>query len=332
MDKRPKKPSDVQFRKKGKEEEEKRSKDKRYAGRVTLIPPWFRPLFRAKQTGALCVHKVQVELRNKQTNEYCIQNYFRCSGNCGTQTTSSITTVSQNSYGYTWCHREVVWQGEIHGNQPFDIRYPTNFLWHNGEGYWASNTHSFRTGWSLGAHFDLGTRSDTGESNRSPTITSTPPLRITQNCPRRYSLPAFDHDGDAVRCRFGTSRESDVCGLCYQPEGFTLDQDSCTLSYTYTRSLGNSAFELIVEDFPRERITLSYSDGSYTLKRPSVGGRHRRDVTTDTTLSPFPFNSAPTSCNNYRCNNSNNQSCNNHNCNNQSCNNHNCNNQSCNNY
>lgn len=49
------------------------------------------------------------------------------------------------------------------------------------------------------------------------------PHRITQNCPRRYSLPVFDHDGDQVRCRFGASTASE-CSLCYQPDGFSLDQ------------------------------------------------------------------------------------------------------------
>lgn len=47
--------------------------------------------------------------------------------------------------------------------------------------------------------------------------------RVPQNCPRRYNLLAFDPDGDHVRCRFGLGQNNE-CGICNQPNGFTLDQ------------------------------------------------------------------------------------------------------------
>ncbi|XP_053183140.1 uncharacterized protein LOC128366419 [Scomber japonicus] len=87
-------------------------------------------------------------------------------------------------------------------------------------------------------------------------------VRVPQNCPRTYRLMSFDPDGDQVRCRYGNVRGTECWG-CNQPSGFHLDQDSCTLHYRYTQAhIYVYAFELMVEDFPRRPITLTYTDGS----------------------------------------------------------------------
>lgn len=39
----------------------------------------------------------------------------------------------------------------------------------------------------------------------------------------------------------------------------------------------------MVEDFPKSRISLSYSDGSYTYKRPHSVGRQKRQILLNST-------------------------------------------------
>lgn len=54
-------------------------------------------------------------------------------------------------------------------------------------------------------------------------------------------------------------------------------QTSCSLTYK-SYSTGYHPFELMVEDFPKSPISLSYSDGSYTHKRPDSVLRQKRQA------------------------------------------------------
>ncbi|GLD73381.1 uncharacterized protein AKAME5_002470600 [Lates japonicus] len=138
-----------------------------------------------------------VELRNKQTTYYCYQNGYTCSsGNCGSQVQTTTTQTARNSYGFSWCEYEVVTKRKLNSNRPFEIRYPTYYNIQNGHGYWISNTRSSQAGWRMMAHVDLGTRSDTGKSNRSPITYMLPILRVTRNCPRSFNMTVFDPDVD----------------------------------------------------------------------------------------------------------------------------------------
>lgn len=56
-------------------------------------------------------------------------------------------------------------------------RYPIYIASGYGRGYWISNVRSTMAYWRMMAHVDLGIRSDTGESNRSPVITMMPMVR-----------------------------------------------------------------------------------------------------------------------------------------------------------
>lgn len=56
-------------------------------------------------------------------------------------------------------------------------RYPTALDKNYGRGYWIANVRSSMAVWSMMAHVDLGTRSDTGRSNRSPVTTMLPIVR-----------------------------------------------------------------------------------------------------------------------------------------------------------
>ncbi|XP_036399260.1 uncharacterized protein LOC118787736, partial [Megalops cyprinoides] len=90
-------------------------------------------------------------------------------------------------------------------------------------------------------------------------------MRVPQNCPNAINLMAHDPDGDHVRCRYGQNFAE--CGSCYQQPDFHMDQDTCTIFYN-SSSVGVYIFELVLEDFPRQQILLSYTDGSQSVKSP----------------------------------------------------------------
>ncbi|TDH17485.1 hypothetical protein EPR50_G00008890 [Perca flavescens] len=167
----------------------------------------------------------KVELHNKQTTIYCNLNYYSCSsGDCGTQTETTSTGFYSNSMGFYWCQYDTVNKINLNSNLPFEIRYPTNVSPYIGLGVWASNFQNSMANWIMTAHVDLGTRSDTGESNRSPITDMLPVLRVTRNCPRSFNMAVFDPDGDKVRCRVPTNSNTNECGLCGLTSGFSLDQ------------------------------------------------------------------------------------------------------------
>ncbi|KAF1393275.1 hypothetical protein PFLUV_G00036840 [Perca fluviatilis] len=237
----------------------------------------------------------KVELHNKQTTIYCNLNYYSCSsGDCGTQTETTSTAFYSNSLGFYWCQYDAVNKINLNSNLPFEIRYPTNVIPYIGLGVWASNFRNSMGNWIMTAHVDLGTRSDTGESNRSPIIDMLPVLRVTRNCPRSFNMAVFDPDGDKVRCRVPTNSNTNECGLCGLTAGFSLDQNSCSLKYINSNQYGNHPIELVVEDFPNKPITLSYSDGSYTTKHPLSVLRLKRAATRATLTTAAPTTVAPT--------------------------------------
>eukprot|EP00064_Thunnus_orientalis_P014960 superscaffoldBa00002690_g15008 len=228
----------------------------------------------------------EVEFRNKQTSYYCYQNGYTCYyGNCGSQTQTTNALIARNSYGLAWCQYEVVTNRKLSSNQPFAIRYPTSYNSHYGQGYWYSNVRSSQAAWRMMAHVDLGTRSDTGESNRSPITTMLPVLRVPRNCPRSFNMTVFDPDGDRVRCRVPTRSSTYECGLCGLVSGFSLDQNSCSLQYTRSTRIGFHPIELVVEDFPNKYITLSYSNVDSYQARSCLDGDYFPIF-----LSPTPSN------------------------------------------
>ncbi|KAL7406043.1 hypothetical protein ABVT39_012216 [Epinephelus coioides] len=234
-----------------------------------------------------------VELRSKQTTVSCYVNDYQClSGNCGYTTQTTSATVAWDSYGLRWCQQEVVKTLQLNSNLPFEIRYPSYIEYRFGKGYWVSNVRSSSAVLRMMAHVDLGTRSDTGDSNRSPIMTVVPILRVPRNCPRSFNLTVFDPDGDHVRCRTGSYYPE--CGLCGLSAGFSLDQESCSLQYSYSGRTGYHPIELVVEDFPNTPITLSYSDGSSRAKTPPSAVRRRRDIVLPAPTTAAPTTAAPT--------------------------------------
>ncbi|XP_006003872.1 uncharacterized protein LOC102354532 [Latimeria chalumnae] len=176
------------------------------------------------------------------------------SGNCGTLSPTTYGTIAEVGQDVQY---EGFFTRNLTSNKPFKLRatsccYINNV---NGGGSWQFLTS-----------VDLGIRSDTGKPNLSPKTTFPIAIRVPQNCQRTYQLLAYDVDKDAVRCRYGTSANNE-CGACNQYSGFTLDQNVCTLTYNaYSQNTGNYLFELEIEDYPTQTVTLHYNDGTSSIK------------------------------------------------------------------
>ncbi|XP_061160300.1 uncharacterized protein LOC133171027 isoform X1 [Syngnathus typhle] len=107
------------------------------------------------------------------------------------------------------------------------------------------------------AHAHTWTRSDTGRANASPRANVLPVLRVASNCQRNVTLPTFDPDGDVVRCRYQNATSvlklSADCNMFFAP---SIDIAE-----------GAYAVQVLMEDFPRQNITLAYGSGSTNLTR-----------------------------------------------------------------
>ncbi|XP_035991583.1 uncharacterized protein LOC118562822 [Fundulus heteroclitus] len=238
----------------------------------------------------------KMSLRARDTYDACYYyHYWYCyNGNCGYATTRAInqinTSTNTPSYKSQWCETETVETWRLPSDKPFNIRAASCC--------WISTRNSV-SNWRFDSLVDFGTRSDTREPNKSPDIAIVPFLRVPQNCPRTYRLAAFDPDGDKVRCRYGNLHDYE-CDNCNLPPGFQLDQDSCTLRYQQTyQDYSVFGFEMVVEDYARSTIDLSYSDGSRVRKHP-LPSRRKRSVTTTpggwwtTTAAPITTTAAAT--------------------------------------
>ncbi|XP_078109729.1 uncharacterized protein LOC144520016 isoform X2 [Sander vitreus] len=101
-------------------------------------------------------------------------------------------------------------------------------------------------------------------------------LLVPSNCQRDFNLLAFDPDGDEVRCRYGYATQFE-CATCTPPSVLNLSS-SCTLSFSPTLSSNEGAYvvQLVMEDFPRQTITLTQTNGAQTI------------ITTNNSISKIP--------------------------------------------
>ncbi|XP_077443285.1 uncharacterized protein LOC144064523 isoform X2 [Stigmatopora argus] len=217
-----------------------------------------------------------VNITVKETFDGCYHSQrINCyKGFCGYEDFRQRVIIDNSTnapiYNRQWCEAETLMTRTVPSNTPFSMR--------SASCCWIPTRMSLRS-WRLLTALDLGTRSDTGKPNKSPVIGTLPFLRVPQNCPRRHNIMVFDANGDQVRCRYGKI-VNEECSSCSHPTGFHLDQ-SCTLYYNYTSSDARVfGFELVVEDYPQQPITLFYSDGSHSTKSPLMSRRRR-------SLSPF---------------------------------------------
>ncbi|XP_041053214.1 uncharacterized protein LOC121283135 isoform X1 [Carcharodon carcharias] len=175
-------------------------------------------------------------------------------------TNSRTQTVGDSNHSTTWCMLDggII----IHRNNtsPLHIR-PTGCCWSSFVGS-QREAESLQFAFSLLA--DLGNRSDNVAINAPPQPPLLPVLRVPQNCTANYNLTIYERDGDILRCHYGL-RARHECAHCTQHPFFILDQESCVLQYNGRGTYGTYSIELIIEDYSRETILLTHSDGTQTL-------------------------------------------------------------------
>ncbi|XP_059390483.1 CUB and zona pellucida-like domain-containing protein 1 [Carassius carassius] len=206
----------------------------------------------------------RVDIRFKEAYHSCYaSDSWTCrSGNCGNKTSFVGGQVDTSPNGGSWCQTEAVVKRTVPNNSPFQLQQSSCC--------WIYTMYDIYGGnWGLLTHIDLGERSDTSKPNTSPVATTLPIVRVPQNCARNYNLLSCDSDKDKVRCRYGI-RSANECGMCHQPAGFNLDQSTCTLSNFVNASRGIYAFELVMEDYPTQNITLNYTAMTAVVRSPFI--------------------------------------------------------------
>ncbi|XP_060922127.1 uncharacterized protein LOC132995902 [Limanda limanda] len=210
---------------------------------------------------------VTVVLRYKLNFHAFGGDTWRCfRGNCGSQSSLTLNRVSQESSA-KWYQDEGVMTRQVLDRGAFQ-------LWLSGAA-WISNRNGISS-WRAVTLVDLRNRSDTSRANASPQTTILPLVRVPSNCQRDFNLLAFDPDGDEVRCRYGNASLSE-CSPC-TPASVLRLSPSCTLSFGATSSSdeGPYAVQLVMEDFPRQTITLTQ------------GGSFQTNITTNNAISKIP--------------------------------------------
>ncbi|XP_040887723.1 uncharacterized protein LOC121177460 [Toxotes jaculatrix] len=201
---------------------------------------------------------VTVVLRYKLNFHSCIdEDTWDCpSGDCGTQSALTLNTVDEESSG-EWCQREGIMTRQVPSNASFQLVLEG--------GNWINNIRNGITLWKAVTLVELRNRSDTGKANTSPQTTILPAVRVPSNCQRNFTLLAFDPDGDEVKCRYGKTSESE-CNPCTPASVLNLSS-TCTLSFspTNTSDEGPYAVQLVMEDFPRQTISLTQTGGVQTI-------------------------------------------------------------------
>ncbi|KAF0029011.1 hypothetical protein F2P81_018116 [Scophthalmus maximus] len=189
-------------------------------------------------------------------------------GNCGTQRALTLSTL-KNVNGEGWYQTEGIMTRDVPSRAPFQLEL--------AGGNWIRNIRNAVILWKAVTLVELRSRSDTGKANTSPQTTILPAVRVPSNCQRDFDLLAFDPDGDEVKCRYGSLSHAE-CDNCTPPSVTNLSQ-SCTLSFSSNVSSdqGPYAVQLVMEDFPRQTIILSQTNGELTI------------VTTNDAISKIPI-------------------------------------------
>ncbi|XP_031159857.1 uncharacterized protein LOC116053084 [Sander lucioperca] len=194
---------------------------------------------------------VTVVIRYKLNFHLCSYSPLWTCYFCGTESASELNKVYKESSG-EWCQTEGIMTRQVPSNAPFQLILDG--------GNWIDNIRNGISRWRAVTLVELRNRSDTGQANRSPQTTILPAVRVPSNCQRDFNLLAFDPDGDEVRCRFGNTALSE-CNPCTPPSVLNLSS-SCSLSFSPSSGSdqGPYAVQLVMEDFPRQTITLIQAD------------------------------------------------------------------------
>ncbi|XP_047242532.1 uncharacterized protein LOC124881082 isoform X2 [Girardinichthys multiradiatus] len=203
---------------------------------------------------------VSVILRFKFNFQSCQDGSFSCTGNCVNESLVLPNTKCEEVIG-AWCQSEKITSWLLPNNSQFQLVHASN-SWidnRNGAGSWRAVTD-----------VELRHRSDTNRPNSSPQTTMFPALRVPSNCQRNINLLAFDPDGDEVKCRYAKMSLTECYSPCTPPSVLSLSS-TCTLSFSANSNSieGWYVVEMVMEDFPRQAITLTQTNGSKVVKTTS---------------------------------------------------------------
>ncbi|XP_074514060.1 uncharacterized protein LOC141781957 [Sebastes fasciatus] len=216
-----------------------------YGDSISFMPP------HKKRDGTF---KVTFYQRQNGKSNCEDQSSYTCEG--GTCTSFVKSSVLQTDGDVTgqdrWCQSEGHTTATIVTNK-------TSFSLKDSGCCWVSNVDG-KTNWTAHAELDLGSRSDSYALNGCPITTTVSSLRVPQNCFTKFALLAHDPDGDHVKCSFATNTN---------PANFTMNETTCTLTTTGPVDVGVHVFELMLEDFSKKNITLTYADGTQLFREAS---------------------------------------------------------------
>ncbi|XP_035984927.1 uncharacterized protein LOC110367659 [Fundulus heteroclitus] len=204
---------------------------------------------------------VSVVLRYKYNFLTCQDGSFACTGNCGTESVI-LSNTNFEQVTDSWCQSEKITSRSLPNNSPFQLAFDSSG--------WFSNKNGI-VGWRAVANVELRIRSDTNKPNSSPQTTMFPALRVPSNCPRNINLLAFDPDGDEVKCKYANLSLTECASPCTPPPVLSLSS-TCTLSFptvTLSSDEGWYVVQMVMEDFPRQAITLTQTDGLQVGKTTS---------------------------------------------------------------
>ncbi|XP_057711308.1 uncharacterized protein LOC130928618 isoform X2 [Corythoichthys intestinalis] len=173
----------------------------------------------------------------------CINPFWTClSGYCGLKAQEFNVTAPGLFGGCTTV-----------GLTIYYVSGPTQFVLSLHGLQWVNVTNDVKDAVAL-TRVDWRRRSDTGKANASPRSAVPHVLRVPSNCERKVTLPTIDSDGDAVACRF--QNKTSVLKLT----------PNCTMTFipgaNVSYAEGKYAVQLIMEDFPRQNITLTDGKGN----------------------------------------------------------------------
>ncbi|XP_073417709.1 uncharacterized protein [Dendrobates tinctorius] len=232
-------------------------------------------------SSAQCAFQVDFTYKSSFIDNYEEHFYWNCiSGNCGSEINRWLEPVeNRTSHPIRW------FQYEGYIRRRVDTDYPFQLV--ESSCCWIYNIYNVN-GWQLTASVDLGIRSDTLTPNSSPVTSIIPILRIPRNCATTINLLGHDPDGDFVSCRYG--HYYGECSSCYS--SFYVDESRCTLSVPSSMNSGSYVVELILEDFPKSGIDLTYKYGSTVYKYPNFN-RKRRELPKDSQKYYWYWSSTP---------------------------------------
>ncbi|XP_023201469.1 cell wall protein DAN4-like [Xiphophorus maculatus] len=194
----------------------------------------------------------------KESGSSCQEvDIWHCGGNCTTPPVYAIDE-SRNE----WCQKTRVDIYNSYGPNTFTYQHSV------GSSSWIENRNGI-VQTRVVVNNDLRNRSDINKPNSTPQTTIIPLVRVPSNCQRNINLLVSDPDGDDIRCRYAAGSE---CNICTPPSVLSVSS-SCSLSFSPTNSSneGPYAVQMMVEDFPRQTITLTDGNtGVQEVKTSSI--------------------------------------------------------------